>query len=109
MSGERDFGRLAAIGGTAAAAILLLTGIAAARADELSDLRAKEQQLQQQLDQLQGVSPVAPDGSGSGGAPPGRPAVVVGSFPRSFMIPGTDTSVSVSGSVQTNFGFGKDR
>jgi hypothetical protein len=109
MRRERNIGYVAAIGGTAAA-IMLVTGICAARADELSDLRAKEQQLQQQLDQLQGAAPTAPGGGGSGGtATPHRPPVVGGSFPRSFLIPGTDTSVSISGSVQTNFSFGNSR
>jgi hypothetical protein len=109
MSTKRKTGGLTAIGGLTGAVVLALASLAAARADELSDLRANQQQLKLQLDQLspppaQGTSPAAPGGSVS--AAPDRPPVIGGSFPRSFLIPGTNTSVSVSGSVQQNAGFG---
>jgi len=100
MSSKRKTGGLA-IGGMIAGIVLALAGLAAARADELSDLRADQQLLKQQLDQLspppaQGTPPAAPD----------RPPVTGGSFPRSFLIPGTNTSVTIGGSVQTNAVFG---
>lgn len=89
--------------GALVVSIVLLSGFSAASADELSDLRTDRQLLQQQLDRLQGAAQPLPPGA----TPPARqPPIVGGSFPRSFVIPGTDTSVSVSGSVQSNFGFG---
>ena len=90
-------GAFAAIGGLTAA-VALLTGIHAARADELSDLRASQELLQKRLDQLsQAPPPGAPAPSyvpGFGPQAPGAGAgapIVTGSFPRSFLIPGTDT------------------
>jgi hypothetical protein len=85
-------GRKATI--TAAIACMLSAPLAigpyAASADELSDLRANQQLLQQRLDQLAQMPP---------GAAPGGPGAVTlaGSFPRSFLIPGTDTSLRVGG------------
>jgi hypothetical protein len=109
MVGGRNMCSVTTIGGLTVAVLLLLSGFIAAKGDELSDLRAREQALQQQLDELQGV-PAAPGHSRPAtAAPPGRPPVGAGSFPRSFLIPGTETSVSVGGSVQTNFGFGMSR
>src|SRR5262249_29728809 len=62
-------------------------------ADELTDLRANQELLQQRIDQLAQV-PAAP-------AAPAA-AAMAGSFPRSFLIPGTDTSLRVGG-----FGIGR--
>ena len=72
----------------------------------MADLRANQELLQRRIDQLaQGAA------AGSGwhipavawrlGRPaePGRQAVIGGSFPRSFLIPGTDTSIRVGGFV----------
>jgi hypothetical protein len=82
--------RMAALGGLIALAALLAGGPGAA-ADELSDLRATNQLLQQRLDQLsQSHDKPAPA--------PGAP-LSAGSFPRSSLIPGTDTSIRVGGSV----------
>jgi hypothetical protein len=97
--------------------IALLTSLPAARADEMADLRANQQLLQQRIDQLaqaqtQGIAPQpgppAPLTGGAGGgygvgiagakAAPGA-AMSGGSFPRSFLIPGTDTSIRVGGFV----------
>jgi hypothetical protein len=103
-------GRLSAINALTATIVLSLAGFAAARADELSDLRAKQQLLQQQLDQL---SPLPAQGPALGGSVsgnsvvPDRPPVIGGSFPRSFLIPDTNTSVTISGSVQENAGYGR--
>ena len=108
MNRQRNVRNLTAIGG-ATAAIALLTGFPGARADELADLRANQQLLQQRIDQLaqaQGQQPPAPGGVSGGG--PGsaygtRPIagqfVAGGSFPRSFLIPGTDTSIRVGGFI----------
>src|SRR6266851_421466 len=69
----------------------LAIGAHAAYADELADLRANQELLQQRLDQLAQAAPAGP------GA-----ALGVGSFPRSFLIPGTDTSLRIGG-----FGIGR--
>jgi hypothetical protein len=75
----------------------LAIGPSAARADELSDLRANQELLQQRLDQLAQTP-------GSGAAyPDGELGPVVGgSFPRSFLVPGSDTSIRVGGRIQVN-------
>src|SRR5271167_2796786 len=93
MTRTRTIGTLAAIGGLTAA-IALLTGLPAATADELADLRANQDLLQRRIDQLaQGQLPAA------GGIPGGGPGsalgaqaipgqqIIGGSFPRSFLIP----------------------
>jgi hypothetical protein len=108
MSSRRNTGRLTVINGLTAAIVLSLVGLAAARADELADLRADQQLLQQRLDQLhpppaQGAAPGS--GVSSARTAPDRPPVSGGSFPRSFLIPGTNTSVTIGGSVQQNFGY----
>src|SRR5713226_2498994 len=69
----------------------LAIGVHSVNADELADLRANQELLQQRLDQLAQAAPAGP------GA-----ALGVGSFPRSFLIPGTDTSIRVGG-----FGIGR--
>jgi len=77
----------------------------AAQADELSDSQAKNQLLQQRLDQLAQVPPpVGPGGLYPGGAPSptAGAGIVGGSFPRSFLIPGTDTSLRVGGEIRVN-------
>src|SRR5215468_10178190 len=64
----RNFGSMTAIG-SFGAAIMLLTGLPTAHADELADLRANQELLQRRIDQLaQGVSegPGAPPSSGPG-------------------------------------------
>jgi len=78
----------------AGASVLLVAGLGLypARADELSDMRANNLLLQQKIDQahaLNGDAPAAEDGQGS----------LQGSFPGSFRIPGTETSVRVGGNV----------
>ena len=57
MTKTRTIGTLAAIGGVTAT-IALLTGLPAANADELADLRANQELLQRRIDQLaQGQPP----------------------------------------------------
>ena len=72
---------LAALGGLTA-----VIALPAAKADELTDLRANQELLQQRLDQLAQPAPGSPSTS-----------IGQGSFPRSFLIPGTDTSLRVGG------------
>jgi len=112
MTRMRKFGSVAAIGGTTAM-VALLTGLPGVRADEMADLRANQQLLQQRIDQLAQAQAQAPGGppppltGGAGGGQaltlgykpaPGTPSLG-GSFPRSFLIPGTDTSLRVGGFV----------
>jgi len=93
---------------TAAIACVLSAPLAldpyAARADELSDLRANQELLQQRLDQLAQAPRIqAPGGVyGAGGAGPTTVQMMGGSFPRSFLIPGTDTSIRVGGEARMN-------
>jgi hypothetical protein len=98
---------LAAIG-SLTATIALLTGLPAANADELADLRANQELLQRRIDQLaQAAAPAPPRPGTTGGgaaqplatAPAPGAAMLGGSFPRSFLIPGTDTSIRVGGFV----------
>jgi Porin subfamily len=103
MSRNRKIGTIAALGG-ATAVVALLTGLPSAKADELSDLHSQNQLLQERLDQLAQQIPAA-GGFYTGGAPPAPSAgagLVGGSFPRSFLIPGTDTSIRVGGELRDN-------
>src|SRR5579884_4273655 len=93
MTMTRRTGAAVALGGMMAAAVALSAGFPGANADELSQLRANQQILQQELANLEqqaalGAKPVAP------GAP-----TIAGSFPRSFLIPGTNTSIQIGGYV----------
>jgi Porin subfamily/DcaP outer membrane protein len=103
MTRKRSIGGVAAIGGMTAT-IALLTGLPVASADELADLRANQELLQRRIEQLaQGRDPNVPRGGGVPGAYgteaiPGQP-LAGGSFPRSFLIPGTDTSIRVGGQI----------
>jgi Porin subfamily/DcaP outer membrane protein len=94
-----------AVLGVLIAAVALLSGLPAAKADELADLRANQQLLQQRLDQLAQVPAVgSPVGGLYGGGPAGPVGVpsLGGSFPRSFLIPGTDTSIRIGGTITVN-------
>jgi hypothetical protein len=103
MSRTHITGTLAAIAGLTAT-IALLTGLPTASADELADLRANQELLQRRIDQLAqaGIPPsrISPGIPGAMGAEPipGQ-AIIGGSFPRSFLIPGTDTSIRVGGFI----------
>src|SRR5712691_2529242 len=74
------------VSGSVISVVALLAGVPSAKADELADLRANQEILQQRLDQLAQAGPARPG-----------PAIGVGTFPRSFLIPGTDTSMRVGG------------
>ena len=80
------------------ASLTAAAGIRLAGADELSELRANQGLLQQQLEQLAQVSDAgtkAAPGSGVSG----------GSFPRSFVIPGTNTSLRIGGEVRLSIDY----
>jgi len=87
----------------AVAALLCVPGVLgehSALADEVSDLRANQELLQRRLDQLAQTIP-APGGMypPTGGGPT-TVQMMGGSFPRSFLIPGTDTSLRVGGELR---------
>jgi hypothetical protein len=97
-----------AIGSLAATAMVaLLTGLPAASADELADLKANQELLQRRIDQLAQAQLPATGGTPGAGTPAGIPGMQAapgtpslgGSFPRSFLIPGTDTSIRIGGFV----------
>src|SRR5437764_3978101 len=90
MTKKRNIGTVAALGGLTAA-VALITALPSARADELGDLRANQELLQRRIDQLAQVPPPGTPPAGPGG--PMR----AGSFPRSFVIPGTEVSLRVGG------------
>jgi hypothetical protein len=113
MTRRRNIAGTAAIGGLTGA-LVLLTGLPAAKSDELS---ANQPLLQQRLDQLpQAQAPAAPP-QAPGATPgtitpdvddniagPDRP-LAAGSFPGSFLIPGTETSIRIGGFVGSTFGY----
>ena len=99
MSIKRKIGTIAALGGSTAA-LAMLTGLAAARAD---DLQINQALLDTRVDQLAAVGQGA---GGSGNAvfsidqnPAAGAPVTGGSFPRSILIPGTDTSLKIYGQI----------
>src|SRR5579871_6480087 len=75
----------------------LLLGPPSLHADELTDLRASQEILQRRLDQLSQISP------GSVGFADG-PSSTAG-FPRSFLIPETDTSLRIGGYISQVFDY----
>jgi hypothetical protein len=97
MNRKRILGTAAAIGGFAAFA--MLSGVPNAKADEVSDLRANNELLQQRLDQLAQIGNVGPSRLFSADEKANIEAATAGSFPRSFLIPGTDTSIRVGGNI----------
>src|SRR5215831_15302550 len=102
MTRGRILCSMAAIGAPVAA-FSLLAGSPVANADELADLRANQELLQKRIDQLSQAPPPGAPGPyvpGFGPQAPGAGAgapIVTGSFPRSFLIPGTDTSLRIGG------------
>jgi outer membrane DcaP-like protein/porin-like protein len=101
MTRKQNIATAAALGGLTAT-IALLTGLSTASADELADLRANQELLQRRIEQLAQATKQFPAGAGPtvmGAEPTPGAALVGGSFPRSFLIPGTDTSIRVGGFV----------
>src|SRR5215813_4342855 len=99
MKRTHHTGSLATLAGLTAT-IALLTGLPVASADELDDLRANQELLQRRIDQLAQLprSKIAPSSTGGaayGTQPATGAALIDGSFPRSFLIPGTDTSIRI--------------
>jgi hypothetical protein len=97
MTRKRTIGTRAALGGLTAAVALMTAPMA--RADETGDLRANQEVLQRRLDQLSqnvGAGPVLEPTAGG----PVNVQMTGGSFPRSFLIPGTDTSIRVGGEIR---------
>src|SRR5438552_7566868 len=90
MNTKRNIGTMMALGGFTAV-VALMTALPSANADELADLRANQELLQRRVDQLAQVPPPPPPGAGPGGP------VMAGSFPRSFVLPGTEVSLRVGG------------
>src|SRR5437588_2948249 len=89
MSGKRSVGFMPVIGWSLPV-FVLATGLSTmAWADELADLRTNQELLQRRVDQLAQAGP-------SVGPGPGGP-VLAGSFPRSFVIPGTEVSLRIGG------------
>ncbi|HML11210.1 MAG TPA: DcaP family trimeric outer membrane transporter [Stellaceae bacterium] len=105
MSINRKIGTIAALG-SSTAALAMMTGLSGARAD---DLQINQQLLDTRIDQLAAVG----QGAGGGGAavfsidqnPAASAAVTAGSFPRSILIPGTDTSIKISGQITEVFDY----
>ncbi len=99
MTRKRTFGTRVALGGLTAA-VALMTAPLAAKADETADLKANQELLQQRVDQL--AQARVPGNLFGVGGPPGPVNVQMtgGSFPRSFLIPGTDTSIRVGGEIR---------
>jgi hypothetical protein len=78
----------------------LFTGLNSARGDEATDLRTNQELLQRRLDQLAQIpAPGSPYPVGPRATTAGR-GIVGGSFPRSFLIPGTDTSIRIGGEIR---------
>jgi hypothetical protein len=92
MTMTRRIGAVAALGGMTAA-VALWAALPAARADELAQLKANQQILQQELNKLQQEAKLT-----AAPVPPGAPSLA-GSFPRSILIPGTNTSIQIGGYV----------
>jgi len=97
---RRGYAGIAPAMGVIVPAITLVAGLHMAKADELADLRANQELLQRRIDQLAQAQNV---GAGSYFSNTPNPAVGAGaaggSFPRSFLIPGTDTSIRVGGEI----------
>jgi hypothetical protein len=89
-------------GGSLVVVMALLAAASSAKADELSKLRANGQLLQQRLNEISRMHAEPTAGAGDNTA---SIAKVRGAFPRSFLIPGTNTSVSIGGSVSESFGY----
>jgi Porin subfamily len=98
MLRAQRIGSLAAIGGLTAL-IALETGLPA-RADELSDLQANQQLLEQRIDQLAKAQQNEQQAAVEGGPVVAGSPSIAGSFPRSFLIPGTNTSIAISGYIK---------
>ena len=98
MVAKWNAGVLPALGGFTAV-VALLTGLPVAYADEMSELRANQELLQSRIDQLAQANPGAGNPFAASSNPGSGAAAAGGSFPRSFLIPGTETSIRIGGQV----------
>ena len=96
---------LASITAIVACALSAPLAIGPALADEVSDLRANQQLLQQRLDQLAQIPAPGAPYPGGPPSPTAGAGIVGGSFPRSFLVPGTDTSIRVGGEIREVFDY----
>ena len=96
---KRQSAKIAAVV-TAALTVPTALGATPAQADEAMDLKVNQELLQQRVDQL--AQAMVPGNMFGVGGPPGPVNVQMtgGSFPRSFLIPGTDTSIRVGGEIR---------
>ena len=83
-------------GAPAACALVALVLGQPARADDLSDLRGQMQKLQAQINELQARQESA-QAAAAATATKAATDSLKGSFPRSFKLPGTDTSIRIGG------------
>lgn len=83
-------------------AALVFLGLPGAGADELGN-PTTQQSFQSRIDQL--AQPAAPQTAGRSYEPTAKGGASPGSFPRSFLIPGTDTSIRIGGSVDGTIGY----
>jgi Porin subfamily/DcaP outer membrane protein len=96
MMKGRKIGTIAALA-TTTATVAMLSGLSAARADEL---QVNQQLLDQRVDQLAAGQFSGPSVIGTTDVNPNAGApVTAGSFPRSILIPGTDTSIKIYGQI----------
>jgi hypothetical protein len=81
-------------------AAAISANLSAAGADELNELRASKSTIQSRVDQLARPADPQTNAPPAASAPNGG-----GSFPRSFLVPGSDTSVRVGGDVDETMGY----
>ena len=98
--------RAKAASGALIAVLSLLAATSCAKADELSELRSGSDLLQQRLNEINRVQ-TARTSAVAGVNPPD--SATGGAFPRSFLIPGTETSVSIGGDVDESVGYRNGR
>jgi len=87
-------GRRAAIS-VGLASVVLAGCLGLARGDELADLRRNNDLLQQRIEQLAQVPFLTPKGAYFTYQP--------SRFPRSFIVPGTETAIRIGGALRTDF------
>jgi len=91
--------RIMVLAAASVAAVFAPIGLSSARADELVDLRANNDLLQQRLDQIAQTQSMGPTRMGSTDVQAMTARATAGSFARSFLIPGTDTSIRIGGQI----------
>jgi hypothetical protein len=89
-----------------AAMSAISAGLSRAGADELSNLRGNQAPINSRIDQLaKPAGPQTGDQPTLDNSPRNDNATGGGSFPRSFLIPGTDTSIRIGGFVDGTMGY----